>query len=90
MENKPEHGDIFTHFMEEIYVNFLNDYIHFVRNHSNQIEEIHLHFTNNRGFAKCDIKECTLTSRHHEVDDNNAKNKSVDLKFEFYKYRNNG
>ena len=83
--NNPQQQDTFTNFTSTIYTNLLDDYIHFIKQHQHQIEEIQNELTNNNGFTKCNIKNCDYTSRHHRVDqklvnnDNNEENGPFDF-----------
>ena len=63
--NNEKHRDIFIHFISTIYQNILNDYIHFLKHHGKQIEDIRSYFINDYNFTDCNITNCTFTSRHH-------------------------
>ena len=63
-----QHIKLFEKFMNNVYKNVLDDYIHFVNKHGHQIEDIHNDFVNDKGFNKCQIANCMFTSRHHEGD----------------------
>ena len=85
--NNPQQQDIFAHFTTTIYTNLLDDYIHFIKQHQHQIQEIKKEFIDNRGFTKCNIKTCPYTSRHHRVDQKilNDNNSEENSSFDFFK-----
>ena len=62
-----QHKDKFIHFVTNIYKNLLNDYIHLIKHHQHQIEDIQKDFLQNRHFATCNIQYCNYTLRHHHV-----------------------
>ena len=72
-----KHQETFINFIDNVYPDFFNDYIHFVKMHSHQIEDILNDFVNNQGFIKCKMGNCIITSRHHtEHNQNNNKENS--------------
>ena len=70
--NNQQHQNIFIHFVKEVHKSLLNDYIHFVKCHGHQIEDIQKDFIENRRFISCDMKTCTFTSRHHGIINTNT------------------
>eukprot|EP01084_Bolivina_argentea_P042543 78439_1 len=59
--------DTFTAFCNDVYNGslFLDDWIHIISKHSNQIEKITRELITNYNFENCAIKQCVLTSRHY-------------------------
>eukprot|EP01084_Bolivina_argentea_P245450 410953_1 len=58
--------ELWNQFINEIYYNLIDDYIHFNNNHSHEIENINTQITNKKSvFDPCDISQCAFTSRHH-------------------------
>ena len=74
---------VFANFIIDIYnTNLINDYIHLVDNHSNQIQEINEQLLES---FKCDIKTCKYTTRHHNNNNNeNDKKNKNDKLLNFY------
>eukprot|EP01084_Bolivina_argentea_P175336 303663_1 len=58
IQNK-EHQQLFDHFMNEIYYNLINDFIHLNNKHSDQLEQI------NNNLKPCNINKCKCTTKHH-------------------------
>eukprot|EP01084_Bolivina_argentea_P238721 401084_1 len=53
-------------FINEVYDNLVDDYVHFNNNHSHELENINNEITNNKTILNpCQISKCTFTSRHH-------------------------
>ena len=72
---KENDQNILINFMQQIYDQYLNDYIHLVNIHCHQIEEIHKSLTNN----VCDIKKCVFTSRHNKSKSNQINDPTLNL-----------
>ncbi len=61
--------DIFTEFMN-VYKNALNDYTHFICQHSHDLEAIHTQLMNDTHFGECLLDKCVLFDRHFSEDRN--------------------
>eukprot|EP01084_Bolivina_argentea_P245448 410945_1 len=59
--------DVWNKFMNQIYHNLIDDYIHFNNNHSHELENINKAIIDNKivGLIPCQISKCLFTSRHH-------------------------
>ena len=75
----------FIHLITTEYTNLLNDYIHFIKHHQHEIEEIHEDLVKNKDFKKCNFKSCEYTFRHHRVHERNIDYSQADDIFDFYK-----
>eukprot|EP01084_Bolivina_argentea_P017237 32200_1 len=77
--------DIFAEFCNTVYSELLNDWIHIISTHSQQLDKIHHHVLTNN-ISKCSLKHCKLASRHCErdTDNNEMTSKSMDAKSLFY------
>eukprot|EP01084_Bolivina_argentea_P270894 460741_1 len=79
---------LLAQFCMETYLQFLDDYIHFIKIHGDnkQLSQIAYELRNTFGFATCDISKCKKLDRHHRS--NTQKHKNIkddyDNKFEFY------
>ena len=82
-----QYRDTFMHFINNIYPQkeLLNDYIHLMRLHQDQIENIRNDYINNQGIIKCNIKTCPFTQRHHRISDDNKTTESDSTEFNFIK-----
>ena len=59
--------ELFDQFMHEVYLRFIDDYIHLNNAHSHELETIHNNISNNKTlFTECDISKCAFTTRHHK------------------------
>eukprot|EP01084_Bolivina_argentea_P260799 440550_1 len=58
--NNRKHKNIFNHFMNEVYHQFVNDAIHLNTQHSHELEQI------NEELTECNMSSCQYTSRHHD------------------------
>eukprot|EP01084_Bolivina_argentea_P238718 401080_1 len=59
--------EVWNRFVNEIYGNFIDDYIHFNNEHSHELETIHNEIINGKTILNpCKISKCAFTSRHHE------------------------
>ena len=87
--NNTEHQNIFIHFVSNVHTNLLDDYIHFVTIHANEIEKMHHDFMKDETFPKCDMKNCQMTTRHHEIYNHRMQQQKVshgaDFTLKFYK-----
>eukprot|EP01084_Bolivina_argentea_P007686 14444_1 len=57
----------FTDFCVNIYTNALNDHIHFMINHSKQIEQINNILIKKPDFVRCKISKCNAMGRHYRI-----------------------
>ena len=60
--------NIFSDFIFNIYGNLINDYIHLIDHHSNQIQQISELLEKDGNLFKCDFKTCKYTTRHYKRD----------------------
>ena len=63
--NEEEKQNLFVKFKEKIYPSLLDDSIHFVKEHGNDIERVHSEWTELYGLPKCIVSECAHTKRHY-------------------------
>eukprot|EP01084_Bolivina_argentea_P282866 484316_1 len=79
---------LFDEYCDEKYPNILNDYIHFILCHSNQIEEINKSILHNNGCGHCNITECAVFNRYYNDNGRRMMDKSDSLSndeiFPFY------
>ena len=61
-----EHSNIFSHFINEVYVQTLDDYNHLISEHSEHLNEIKVALINKHNFKRCHLSKCCFTSRHHQ------------------------
>ena len=66
---------LWVEFNEELYRNALEDTIHLVTKHDNDIQQIQREWTEQYGLPKCSISECTKTERHYSRDRRERKKK---------------
>eukprot|EP01084_Bolivina_argentea_P220682 373958_1 len=63
--------ELFRQFMNEIYYELINDYIHFNNHHTHEVEHINDDLVNDNNntmsFNKCEISSCQFTTRHHHT-----------------------
>ena len=87
-----QHQEAFIRFINEVYLNLVNDYIHLHKHHGHQIEDIYNDFINRRGFKICDIKQCLKSYRHHRVISDETKQIQLfrDPNLEFHKQTMDG
>eukprot|EP01084_Bolivina_argentea_P222840 377148_1 len=64
-------SDKLMEFCKKTYPSLLDDYIHLVSKHSNQLEEIIDAFQKHHNHAKCKVEQCKLTIRHYRNRDTN-------------------
>eukprot|EP01084_Bolivina_argentea_P284540 487713_1 len=57
-------NEAFTEFCISIYKNVLNDHVHFMVVHSNQIEKIHKNLVHNNTLG-CTLSKCNVFVRHY-------------------------
>eukprot|EP01084_Bolivina_argentea_P298068 513586_1 len=80
INNNIDNGDVFCNFIDQVYNQVLNHYIHLVNNHGNDLNEI------DTSIIKCDnIKNCKFTMRHHDNDKTDKEEKGLEPKLTFYK-----
>eukprot|EP01083_Nonionella_stella_P180108 641351_1 len=58
--------EVFRRFMLETYHAVIDDYIHFLDYHGNELEQICEDLMNIHKFVECDIERCAFTSRHYQ------------------------
>ena len=57
---------LWNKFVNEVYDNLIDDYIHLNNHHSHELERINDEITNKHSiFNACKISKCIFTSRHH-------------------------
>eukprot|EP01084_Bolivina_argentea_P254139 427147_1 len=66
--DNPTHLNLFEHFINDVYFQILNDFIHLNNNHCHQLEQI------NEQLNQCCISECQYTARHHTFMKNSSTN----------------
>ena len=64
--DEEEKKELFVEFNQNIYPSLLDDIIHFVKEHENDIERVHREWTEIYGLPKCTVSECVQTARHYE------------------------
>eukprot|EP01084_Bolivina_argentea_P043228 79653_1 len=64
-------AESFRKFMNDVYYELINDYIHFNNKHTNELEHINSDLTNDKA---CQITTCIFTSRHHNTKTNKKNN----------------
>eukprot|EP01084_Bolivina_argentea_P211245 359357_1 len=65
IDNKNDR-ELWNNFINQIYLNLIDDYIHFNNHHSHELENINTQITNKESiFNPCDVSKCAFTSRHH-------------------------
>ena len=82
IENNDIDKDEFNNFFDDTYVNMLDDYLHVLRCHSIDLEEIHNSLFTKYKFKKVDINKCKYTLRHFKGD--KVYNKNDDPWINFY------
>eukprot|EP01084_Bolivina_argentea_P153801 268149_1 len=60
-----EDREFFRNFMDVIYYQVIDDYIHFNNHHTHELETINIHLING---SDCQISSCVFASRHHEIE----------------------
>eukprot|EP01084_Bolivina_argentea_P020279 37728_1 len=80
--------ETFVQFCIETYKDFLNDYIHIIKNHSNDFKCINDELINKYGFNACDISKCDKFGRHFARDMKTETQENAtdahDIKHSFY------
>eukprot|EP01084_Bolivina_argentea_P226123 382002_1 len=66
--NNTNNANTFEHFINDVYDEILNDYVHLNNTHGHQLESI------NETLNECNIHECEYTSRHHTTNTNTTFN----------------
>ena len=56
--------DEFNNFFDDIYTTMLDDFLHVITFHANDLEEIHQSLFKKYQFTPCDIRNCAYTKRH--------------------------
>ena len=69
--------ELFNAICNNIYTDILNDYLHLIHAHSNQLEDISNNLIANHQFSKCDVNKCQLTARHSVDRRKDSKTKSI-------------
>eukprot|EP01084_Bolivina_argentea_P291447 500911_1 len=73
---------LFADFTKKVYTQLLDDYVHLVNHHADDLNHINKMLKNRKRFGECDVKKCQFTSRHYENGNNN--NISLDPTLQFY------
>ena len=73
VQNKKDEME-FVRFCLETNKEILNDTIHLINEHGQDLEEIHQSLINDEDFPVCDLAKCSLTSRHYNRAQFNKKN----------------
>eukprot|EP01084_Bolivina_argentea_P232020 391143_1 len=81
--NNSEQQDTFIDFITMNYTKVLDDYVHLVNHHGNDLSEINDQLAGDGLFSDCNISNCSFTARHYQTN-NNYKNAS-DSALHFYK-----
>ena len=76
--------NVFVDFMDNVYPYYLNDIIHFVKEHGHQLQQIYFDLINIHGFSKCDLKKCMFASRHYGYQNYQQQNNDIDLVTEYH------
>eukprot|EP01084_Bolivina_argentea_P302379 521920_1 len=83
--------EIFIEFSDEVYTTYLDDFVHFVKQHgtNEQLTEIEKELKNKYGFVPCNISKCNKLARHYRSRDEykseiNNNNNNEDNNFVFY------
>eukprot|EP01084_Bolivina_argentea_P004324 8226_1 len=81
----------FTTFCVDIYKQLIDDHIHLVTKHSQQLEAIHQQLVEDKRFGECSINECARIQRHYtdnrrnkRVSDKKISKSTYDAKSAFY------
>eukprot|EP01084_Bolivina_argentea_P265194 449421_1 len=84
--NSPVNQQLFVKFCLEQYHNFINDYIHIIKCHGNDLEEINNELIHKYGVKKCNISNCKKVVRHYRREREEEKKESIthDIKYSFY------
>eukprot|EP01084_Bolivina_argentea_P254241 427390_1 len=73
------------------YHSLLDDYIHIIMNHNNELENIYTLFVLEYHMNKCALNSCSPLNRHCRIEtydsDDNSNNKILDKQFIFYRDR---
>lgn len=63
--NEEDKMNLFMEFNHEVYQLMLDDIIHFVKEHKNDIKRVHFEWTELYRLPKCSISHCAQTVRHY-------------------------
>lgn len=74
IQNKNDEME-FIYFFLEIYKHVLNDIVHLVDKHNDDLQQINESLINDKDFIACDVKQCALTARHYHRAEFNKENK---------------
>eukprot|EP01084_Bolivina_argentea_P068582 124827_1 len=79
--------DVFLKFCTDVYPHLLDDYIHWIKKHSNsyQLIQIHTELRQEYGFDTCNILKCNMLMRHYRQRERTTENVHDDAKFIFYR-----
>eukprot|EP01084_Bolivina_argentea_P047659 87841_1 len=72
--------DDFTRFCKEVYQCILDDYIHVITIHSNQLSEIHEQLITDKQFSECNVNKCAVVQRHYHRRLNRKRNNTNNLR----------
>ena len=88
VKHDPDHQNWFEHFTQSVYKinDLLDDYHHFMKDHSNYLKEIIEYLTKRKSVKQChDIKQCQYSYRHHRADFGDEKdNDKLDAALNLY------
>ncbi len=56
---------LLVEFMETVYRSVLDDTAHFIKEHSEDLQQVWSEWTEQYGFAKCSVSHCAKTARHY-------------------------
>ncbi len=73
--------DEFVEFCKETYTNLLDDCIHFMQNHNDNIKQIQNEMIEQYSYSQCDIFTCTKLSRHYRQLPRNMLQKMKNMHF---------
>jgi len=74
--------DEFNNFFDDTYKNMLDDYLHCINVHSDDLEEIHDSLRSKYHFSDCNVRNCSFSKRH--FDGKKHYNKNDDPWINFY------
>eukprot|EP01084_Bolivina_argentea_P267009 453109_1 len=83
--NNTDDCNIFIELCNGIYHNFLNDYIHFMNCHPNQIEGVYKTIANSDNFIDCSMSKCDSIGRHYRISGTDNDTNGSDQIFLFYR-----
>ena len=82
--NDEDKRALLVEFNKEIYLCLLDDSIHFVKEHDNEIKRVHTEWTEKYGVPKCSVSDCAQTARHCARKREERKEEIEDSVYSFY------